>query len=230
MPSSDSEAKGRLSAYQRWEMTSFDENRPSAGQPGEARSRVSAESIAAAKSEMEKIRLRSQKEGFNKGFEEGHQAGLTAGLNEMQQQLTAIAEVGNQFGTALKQAETVLSQEVLDLALDLAKAMLKSALEIDPALVIPIVEQAIASLPTVQQPAQVFLSTKDAALVKNQIGAELARTGWSVVADPHLRQGDCRVETARNQINATMQTRWQQLSEALGRNNHWHEPRPERKP
>ncbi len=219
MPSSDATAKGRLSAYQRWEMTSFEEPKPA----------VSAESIAAAKSEMEKIRLRMQKEGFNKGFEEGHQAGLNAGLDEMQQQLNAIVKIGDKIGGALQQADKILSQEVLDLALDLAKAMLKSALQIDPLVVIPIVEQAIASLPSVEQPAQIFLSPRDSTLVKSQIGEELAQSGWTILADPQLQPGDCRVETARNQINATMQTRWQQLSEALGRNNNWLDPHAERK-
>lgn len=221
MPSSDSTAKGHLSAYQRWEMTSFNED---------VRPKVSQESIAAAKSEMDKIRQRAQKEGFNKGFEEGHQAGLNAGLNEMQQQLQAITQLGSQFNTSLQQAGSTLSQEVLDLALDLAKAMLKSALEIDPAVVIPIVEQAIASLPVIQQPAQLFLSPKDAALVKSQIGEELARTGWTVVIDPQLQQGDCRVETASNQVNASMSTRWEQLCEALGRSSQWHDNQPARRP
>ena len=218
---SDTDAKGKLSAYQRWEMNSFEEP--------EAKPKVAAESIAALKSEMEKIRLKSQKEGFNKGFEEGHQAGLNTGLNEMQQQLAAFLKVSTEFNVALQQAEHRVAEDVLDLALDLAKSMLKNALTINPELVIPIVEQAIASLPSVQQPAQIFLNPKDAALVKNQIGEELSKSGWVIVADPHMTAGDCRVETLRNQINASMQTRWQQLSDALGRNNAWYEPHPERK-
>ena len=220
-PLSDSDAKGKLSAYQRWEMTSFEEAKPG---------KVSAESIAAAKSEMDKIRLKSQKEGFTRGFEEGHQAGLNTGLGEMQQQLSAFLKVSTQFNASLQQAEHIVAHEVLDLALDLAKAMLKNALVINPELIIPIVEQAIASLPSVQQPAQIFLNPKDAALVKTQIGAELSKTGWVVVADAHMNPGDCRVETSKNQINANMAARWQHLTEALGRNNTWYEPHPDRKP
>ena len=43
-------------------------------------------------------------------------------------------------------------------------------------------EQAIASLPVIQQPAQLFLSPKDAALVKSQIGEELE---LRLLADRH---------------------------------------------
>ena len=223
MPLSDSTAKGRLSAYQRWEMTSFEEDKPASV------SRVSAESIAAAKSEMEKIRLKAQKEGFTKGFEEGYQAGLNNGQNEMQQYLNTFLQVSTQFNSAVQQADQIVAQEVLDLALDLAKAMLKNTLVTNPEIIIPIVQQAIASLPSMQQPAQIMLNPKDAVLVKNQIGAELDETGWVVVPDPHMNQGDCRIETPKNQINASMQSRWKQLSDALGRDNRWHEPHPERK-
>lgn len=222
MPLSDPIPKGKMSAYQRWEMTSFEETK-------ETNSKASSENIAALKSEMEKLRIKSQKEGFNKGFEEGHQAGMNTGLSEMEQQLTQFLKVSTQFNSSLQQAERIIAQDVLDLALDLAKAMLKQALEINPELIIPIVEQAIAALPSVQQPAQLFLNPKDAAVVKSQIGAELNRTGWAIIADPHMTLGDCRVETLKNQINASMQTRWQQLADALGRDNHWYAPHPERK-
>ena len=227
MPLSDSTAKGRLSAYQRWEMTSFDEVAPPSAP---APNKPTPESIAAAKAEMDKLRQKAQKEGFNQGFEEGHQAGLTTGLNEMKQQLSSFLQVSTQFNSAIKQADQIVAQEVLDLALDLAKAMLKSAMQINPEVIIPVIEEAIASLPSMQQPAQLVLNPKDAALVKNQIGAELDETGWAIVPDPHMNQGDCRIETPKNQINASMATRWQQLTDALGRDNRWYAPHPERKP
>jgi flagellar assembly protein FliH len=217
---SDPIAKGKLSAYQRWEMTSFDENQPEI-------SKVSAENVAAAnKTELDKLKLKAQKEGFAKGYEEGHQVGSGAGQKDMQLELAAFQKIGAQFNGAIQQAEQIVAQEVLDLALDIAKAMLKTSLKINPELIIPIVEQAIASLPSVQQPAQLFLHPTDAELVKNKIGTELSETGWIIVGDPHLNPGDCRIETLQNQINASLQSRWQQLTSALGRDNRWIEHDP----
>ena len=217
---SDPIAKGKLSAYQRWEMTSFDERVPEV-------TRVSAENVAATnKIELDRLKLKAQKEGFAKGYEEGHQLGVGTGQKDMQLELAAFQKVSAQFNASIQQAEQIVAQEVLDLALDIAKAMLKSSLNINPELIIPIVEQAIASLPSVQQPAQLFLHPSDAELVKNKIGTELAETGWVVVADPHLNPGDCRIETLQNQINGSLQSRWQQLTTALGRDNRWMEQDP----
>lgn len=219
---SDPIAKGKLSAYQRWEMTSFDEVVPEA-------SKAPTENVAAAnKIELDKLKLKAQKEGFAKGYEEGHQVGSSAGQKDMQLELASFQKISTQFAASIQQAEHLVAQEVLDLALDIAKAMLKSSLIINPGLIIPIVEEAIAALPSVQQPAQLFLHPTDAELVKNKIGAELSETGWSVVSDPHLNPGDCRVETLKNQINASLPARWQQLVNALGRDNSWLEPDPAR--
>lgn len=217
---SDPVTKGKLSAYQRWEMTSFEEDRPVA-------KKLTAENLAAAnKAELDKLRLKAQKEGFTKGFEEGHQLGVSTAQKDMQQELATFLTMSSQFNLAVQQAEQIMAQDVLDLALDVAKAMLKSALNINPELIIPIVEQAIASLPSVQQPAQLLLNPRDAELVKNHIGTELSETGWVIVPDPHLNQGDCRIETLKNQINASLPSRWQQLVDALGRNNGWYVGNP----
>ena len=213
---SDATSKGKLSAYQRWEMTSFEEPKPAAA-------KVSTEALLANnKAELDRLKLKAQKEGFAQGFEEGHKTGLGTGQLEMQHELATILKLSTQFNLGIQHAEQIVAQEVLDLALDIAKAMLKGALEIDPALIIPVIEQAIASLPSVQQPAQLFLNPKDAELVKQKVGAELGETGWVIVNDLHMNQGDCRIETLKNQIDASLQSRWQQLTDALGRDSSWY--------
>ena len=101
--------------------------------------------------------------------------------------------------------------------------MLKSTINARPELMIPIVEQAIASLPLVQQPAQLFLHPDEAALLIEKKGAELSAAGWVIVPDAHLQHGDCRVETLTNQIDGALSSRWQSLTEALGRDNKWYD-------
>lgn len=223
---SDQISKGKLSAYQRWEMTSFEEN--TTQKKTAASSAAAAPKITpATQKEIELLKLNAQKEGFAKGFEEGNQVGLKTGHEEtqqaLQQELNDFLKISTQFNSSLQQAEHLVAKDILDLAMDLSKAMLKSALAVNPELIIPIIQQAIASLPSVQQPAQLFLHPKDAVLVKQKIGEELSQTGWVIVNDTHLKQGDCRIETMRNQINASLGARWQQLSEALGRDNSWYE-------
>ena len=102
--------------------------------------------------------------------------------------------------------------------------MLKTALAVQPERVIPIVKEAVRYLPVLHQPALLFLNPADAELVKDRIGDELAKTGWQLADDAELERGSCRVETASNQIDATLPTRWQRLAAALGNQSDWLAP------
>ncbi|OYX24758.1 MAG: flagellar assembly protein FliH, partial [Hydrogenophilales bacterium 32-62-9] len=119
------------------------------------------------------------------------------------------------------QADEIISQQILDLSIDLARALLKPALAIRPELVIPIVKEAVRYLPVLHQPALLFLNPSDALLVKARIGDELEKMGWQIADDGQLEPGGCRVETASNQIDASLPTRWQRLTAALSKNSDW---------
>ena len=110
---------------------------------------------------------------------------------------------------------------MLDLAIEISRAMLKSAFTIRPELVIPVVKDAVRYLPALQQPAMLYLSPDDLALVKSRIGDELTKLGWQLTDDAELESGGCRVETANNQIDASLPTRWQRVTAALGKDSDW---------
>ena len=223
---SDAINKGQLSAYQRWEMTSFEEKpiptlapapapvirRPPPPPP------VSPEEIAL-------IKEQAREEGYAQGLEESHQIGYETGLTEGQQELQlqqdAFGMLAKQFVATRRVADQVLAQDILDFALHLSRAMFKQALNIDRTLIIPLIEHAIASMPSIQQPAQLFLHPHDAELVRHKLGSDLTAAGWSIQHDLHLHPGDCRIETAKNQLDASLATRWEQLTAALGRDIHW---------
>ena len=103
--------------------------------------------------------------------------------------------------------------------------MLRTALEVKPELVLPVVREAIDYLPVLQQPALLMLNPADADSCATAIGEELDKGGWRVV--PKIRpsaRGGCRIDTATNQIDATLRvalaapdrTRWARTMEWLG--------------
>ncbi len=70
-----------------------------------------------------------------------------------------------------------------------------------------------------QQPAILMLNPLDAEIVRNAIGEELDKGGWRVVEDAQIGRGGCKVDTASNQIDAQAASRWQRLTNALGKND-----------
>jgi flagellar assembly protein FliH len=205
-------------AYQRWEMNSFGDDRPSvvAARPVPAPVRVgpSDEEVAA-------IREQARLEGYDEGHGAGYADGLAIGRAEAAVELEHLQAIALEFTGALAAADETIAADVLDLALHLAKSMLRNALEIKPELVIPVVREAIEYLPVLQQPAVLMLNPADVALVREAIGEELDKGGWRVVQDPAIARGGCKVDTATNQIDAQVATRWERLTHALGKNLEW---------
>lgn len=162
-----------------------------------------------------------EEQARREGFQAGHAEGYAAGSLKAEQEAQRLHGLMGAFAAEINQADTLVAQQILDLALDLARAMLKTALTVQPELVLPIVREAVRYLPVVQQPALLYLHPEDAALVGERMGTELDKTGWQIAHDPVLERGSCRVETASNQIDATLPTRWQRLTAALGRQTDW---------
>ena len=164
---------------------------------------------------------RARLEGYATGLAEGRTAGFEEGRSQAMAQAAQIRQAAQSFQRELQQANELVAQEILDLALDFARAMLKSALEIRPEIVLPVVSEAIRYLPSVEQPAILFLHPGDAAIIRQYLGDELDKAGWRLSEDPKMKRGGCRVETASNQIDATLATRWQRLSASLNSDSSW---------
>jgi flagellar assembly protein FliH len=217
--------KEQQSAYQRWEMASFGDDRPSQAKrdrdAAAANSASDAVSAARAEQQIASALEQARLEGYAIGLEQGRSTGLEQGRAQAAQEQLHLQRLGETFGAEMAQADEVIAQDMLDLALDIAKAMLKTTLAVRPERVVPIVSEAIRYLPSLQQPALLFVNPEDALLVRRQIGEELAKAGWRIVEEAQLERGGCRIETASNQIDASAPTRWQRIAAALGKESDW---------
>ncbi|HYD95701.1 MAG TPA: FliH/SctL family protein [Noviherbaspirillum sp.] len=211
--------KEQLTAYQRWEMASFGDDRKPL-QPQQTQEDAAAAARAAAEM-IARQREEARQQGYAEGFNQGHAAGLEVGRTEAMQEAARLRAVADTFSAEVARADEAVADDLLALALDLAKAMLKTALKARPELVLPIVSEAIRYLPTVQQPALLVLHPQDAVVVRSYMKDELEKTGWRITEDMQVEQGGCRIETASNQIDATMPVRWQRITDALGKHSDW---------
>jgi flagellar assembly protein FliH len=208
------------SAYQRWEMNSFGDDRPSAAK----RAAVPAVVEGPSEEELAAVREQARLAGHEQGHSAGYADGLAIGRAEAAKELEHLQSIALEFGHALSAADETIAADVLDLALHLAKNMLRSALEIKPELVIPVVREAIEYLPVLQQPAVLMLNPADMPIVREAIGEELDKGGWRVVQDAAIARGGCKVDTATNQIDAQIATRWERMTHALGKDLEWFGP------
>ncbi len=219
--------KEQLSAYQRWEMTSFGDERPSA-----VAGRKPVIPMPTAE-EVARIKVEAKYKGFNEGKQNGYQQGYDEGFAQGQaqalaegqaqaaQELVALRQLAASFAGAVTAADETIAHDLLNLALDLSKAMLKTALNVKPELIIAVIRDAIDHLPNLQQPAQLHLHPDDLLLVQEHMGEELGKAGWRLMEDAKLERGACKIDTASNHLDASLASRWQRLASTLGKDVAW---------
>ena len=209
--------KEKQTAYQRWELSSFAEDKPR--QPmAVAKTPQEKEADSAKLAQMiEKLR----QEGYAKGLEEGYAAGMAQALEQAQAEREQLQVLLDSLTEAMSASDEAVGEQLLSLALDLAKAMLKTKIEVDPTAVLSVVKDAIHYLPYVQRPARILVHPEDVKTLKNYLVDDIAEHHWMIQEDRNVERGGCIVETAANQIDATNEVRWKRIADALSQQNDW---------
>ncbi|MCQ6468258.1 flagellar assembly protein FliH, partial [Vibrio parahaemolyticus] len=89
---------------------------------------------------------------------DGHAESYAQGKAASAVELAHLQTIAVEFGGAVQHADELIANDVMELALQLAKGMLKTALPVRPELMLPMVREAIEYLPVLQQPALLMLN------------------------------------------------------------------------
>mgnify|MGYP001407174420 CR=1 FL=1 len=217
--------KEKQTAYQRWEMASFEEESRARGkavpQPAiHSAQEGEEEKNARLQAELEQAR----REGYKIGLQQGFDAGIADAAAQVQQDREQFQAVLASLNEAVRTADEAISEQLLALALDIAKAMVKDRLNVDPAIILPVVQESIHYLPVAQKPARLIVNPEDAPIVKKYLQEDMADTNWQVHEDASVERGGCMVETGDNQIDASNVTRWKRICDALSQHGNWIDP------
>lgn len=199
--------KEKLTAYERWELPSFDVHTDIqvSGNPNGIKLPTA--------SELEEIQRQAHDEGYQVGYTEGMQHALI--------ETQKLAALVSSMEHALAEVDQQVAQSLLDLSLELAQQMLRQTLQVKPEILLEIIREAISSLPHFNPSAHLVLHPDDAQLVRERMGEQLAHSGWKIFEDIQISQGGARIETAHSQIDATLETRWKRITTHLGQDSTW---------
>jgi flagellar assembly protein FliH len=121
--------------------------------------------------------------------------------------------------TALTTLDQEVADEVLALAIEVARQMIRHSLAEHPESVAELIREALLQLP--QTHAMVHLHPDDLAMVRDYLGEQLTHGGHRLVEDSSIARGGVRIDAGGSQIDATLQTRWRRIMDNLGRNVQW---------
>lgn len=219
--------KEKLTAYERWELAAFDEDeqkaraaaaQPVAPPPPEPPPPPPPEPEPPAvplptAEEIEQMHADAHRQGYAAGYDEG--------IARARTEAARIDTAMENLDRSLHRIDQEIADQLLALAIEIAGQVLRQSLRLKPELLLPAVREALAALPLHNGHPALFLHPDDMALVREQLGDQLAHNGWRLLADPSLEAGGCRVEAGASEVDATLATRWRRVVESIGIKAEW---------
>ncbi len=147
---------------------------------------------------------------YRKAEAEGFAAGKaqfeaqTAQLVERIARLDAMLQL---LARPLMDLDAEVEKQLTSLALTVAKHVVRRELRIDPTQVVGIIRSTVSLLPASARDVRVHLHPEDAALVRERLSEPQAERAWTIVEDPIMMRGGCRVTTDHAQIDARLDSR-----------------------
>ena len=178
-------------------------------------------------------------EAAQQAREQGYQQGLEQGMQKAAQEWQArMSDYQNNLGreTALRLNEVLhtaqtavqgLSQEIapdlLQLATDVARQVVRQELRCNPQALQPVVAEALDMLGAETKPALVRLNPEDFKHLEVHLRTALPNPKVEWLADPSVVEGGCLVESQGAQVDGSLERRWQRAVAALGLVSTWYE-------
>ncbi|NWG39779.1 MAG: flagellar assembly protein FliH [Hydrogenophilaceae bacterium] len=170
--------------------------------------------------EAEKRRL---EEAFEAARKKGYEAGLAQAREEARLQAGRLRELTESYSAALDSLDFRLSDQVLNLALDVARQVVAGELSARPERILDVVNLALRQMVETTREARLLLNPDDAAIIRPLLNEALDKSRLRIVEDVRIVRGGCLIETPQGDLDATLQARWRQVVTVLGSNRNWME-------
>ena len=157
-----------------------------------------------------------ERRAFERGREQGALEATRAAQQVRAGHLERIGQVIASLQAGLDELATRGADTLLDLALEVARQVLRRELSLQRDAALPVVREAISLIADHAAHPRVHLNPQDLALVSAELEADAGYRGCRFIADVGVQPGGCRIETAHGEIDATLETRWRRVVGTLG--------------
>ncbi|GAA4417628.1 FliH/SctL family protein [Acidovorax lacteus] len=171
----------------------------------------------------------ARQDGFAQGYEHGRAEASLEWQQRMddyiagqgQEAAQRAAAVVQELHTTFNELQQTLARQVLELACEVARQVVRQELTVRPEALEVVVSEAVGGLLAQARPALVRLHPEDAERLQGPLRERYGDAGVQWVADPQVPPGGCWVESAGTVIDGTVAKRWERAVAALGLQSAW---------
>ncbi|MBT8137854.1 MAG: flagellar assembly protein FliH [Gammaproteobacteria bacterium] len=161
--------------------------------------------------DIARLRQQAQEEGFQRGRAEG----LEAGRQTISQLATRLEQIVSAMQEPLEAADDAVLQQVTNVAIAIARRLVRRELRTNRDEVVGVVREALAVLPLGLTNIRVHLHPEDARLVGEVLVPAEGEAAWQIVEDPVISRGGCRISSSTSQVDATVSTRLERVINSM---------------
>lgn len=152
-----------------------------------------------------------QQQAYEEAYAIGLQEGRAAGREQAKAKAAEFERLLQALDKPFESLDEEVERELVTLAMALVRQLVRREVRADPGQIIAVVRDAMGLLPVASRNIRVHLHPEDAALVRETLSVSDEERTWSIVEDPVLSRGGCKVTTDYSQVDASLETRLVQL-------------------
>ncbi|HWM29971.1 MAG TPA: flagellar assembly protein FliH [Woeseiaceae bacterium] len=148
-----------------------------------------------------------QKEAYDEAFQQGRGEGIAAGQEEVRLRAARFDDLPKKLAKPFDELDDAVEKHLVELAMTVVQQLFRRELHQDPSHIIGVVREAIRLLPVASRNVQVCLHPEDAAFVREALAPSEGERAWTIVEDPLIERGGCKVAAEQSHIDAQAESR-----------------------
>jgi len=148
-----------------------------------------------------------QKKAFEEGYSQGFQKGIQDGEAAIRERLKTIDSIADFLQQPLAEVDEAVIEQLSQLSISIARKLIRREIKTDPGQIVAVVRETISALPAGMQNIRVFMNPDDATVLRETMNIADGDKSWTIVEDPLLSKGGCKVLTDFSEVDASVEAR-----------------------
>lgn len=148
-----------------------------------------------------------QKQAYEEGYSQGFGKGVQDGEALIKERIQRLETIVNFLQKPLADLDESVTEQLTQLSISIAKMLIRRELKTDPGQVVAVVKETISALPAGMQNICISMNPEDAELLRETMSLSEVESSWSIIEDPLLSRGGCKVTTDYSEVDASVEAR-----------------------
>ena len=141
--------------------------------------------------------------------------GWSQAAQALAEQMQLLQQLMHSLARPFETLDREVEEQLLELTLAIVRKLVHVEISSSPEMIVSVINETIALLPGSSRDIQLHLHPEDAQLLEELLPGTARDNSWGIIADASLRRGGCVVKTRASEIDASVETRLENVIASL---------------